>query len=62
MTFHPDHWAKISSANPLERLIGEIKRRTELVGIFPNNAAIVRLVGALLLEHNDDWAVAPSAA
>lgn len=57
MTFHPDHWPKIASTNPLERLIGEIKRRTDVVGIFPNDAAIVRLVGALLLEHNDEWAV-----
>lgn len=57
MTFHPDHWAKISSTNPLERLIGEIKRRTDVIGIFPNEAAIIRLAGALLLEQNDEWAV-----
>jgi putative transposase len=57
MTFHPDHWPKIASTNPLERLIGEIKRRTDVVGTFPNDAAIVRLIGALLLEHNDEWAV-----
>jgi putative transposase len=57
MSFHPDHWAKISWTNPLERLIGEIKRRTDVVGIFPNEAAIIRLAGALLLEQNDEWAV-----
>lgn len=57
MTFPREHWAQIASTNPLERLNGEIKRRADVIGIFPNDRAVVRLVGALMLEQNDEWAV-----
>ncbi|MFQ5521630.1 MAG: IS256 family transposase [Candidatus Methylomirabilia bacterium] len=58
MDFPKEHWAQISSTNPLERVNKEIKRRSDVVGIFPNDDAITRLVGALMLEQNDEWAVA----
>jgi transposase-like protein len=57
ISFPKEHLAKLHSTNPIERLNGEIKRRTDVVGIFPNDDAIVRLVGALLLKQNDEWAV-----
>jgi putative transposase len=57
MSFPREHWPQISSTNPLERLNGEIKRRADVVGIFPNDRAVIRLVGALMLEQNDEWSV-----
>ena len=56
MDFPREHRAKLHSTNPIERLNGEIKRRTDVVGIFPNEAAIIQLIGAILLEQSDEWA------
>jgi putative transposase len=57
MSFPRAHRAQIHSTNPLERLNAEVKRRTNVVGIFPNERVIVRLVGAMMLEQNDEWSL-----
>lgn len=53
----PEHWSKLRSTNPLERVDREIGRRSDVVGIFPNDAALLRLAASLLIEQNDDWLV-----
>ena len=55
--FPPEHWSKLRSTNPLERVNREIGRRSDVVGIFPNDAALIRLAGMLLIEQNDEWLV-----
>ena len=55
-----EHWPKIRSTNPLERFNREIARRTDVVGIFPDDAALIRLVSMLAIEANDEWLVGRS--
>ena len=57
MAFPPEHWTKLRSTNPLERVNREIGRRSDVVGIFPNDSSAIRLAGALLIEQNDEWIV-----
>lgn len=58
MSFPPEHWRQLHSTNPLERINREVKRRSNVAGIFPNREAVVRLAGALLMEQQDEWEAA----
>jgi putative transposase len=55
--YPPDHWAKLRSTNPLERVNREIGRRTDVVGIFPNDRSLIRLAASVVIEQNDEWLV-----
>ena len=57
LRFPREHWTQARTTNPLERVNREIGRRTDVIGIFPNDAALIRLAGALLIEQNDEWLV-----
>ena len=57
MAFSVQHLAKLHTTNPIERLNTEVKRRADVVAIFPNEASILRLIGAVLFEQNDEWAI-----
>ena len=59
MSFPKAHRTQIHSTNPLERINAEVKRRTNVIGIFPSDQAIIRLVGAMMLEQNDEWSLKP---
>src|SRR5919204_2950840 len=58
-SFPREHWPKLRSTNPLERVNKEIGRRSDVVGIYPNDQALIRLAGMLLIEQNDEWLVPP---